>query len=50
GLAAAVNALVRNPGKLDVMGRAGRVRAVRDFDWAAIATQTVELYQSVKRG
>jgi len=26
------------------MGRAGRERAVREFDWSAIARQTAEVY------
>ena len=30
------------------MGRAGRERAVREFDWGAIAAQTVALYNSVR--
>jgi starch synthase len=29
------------------MGKAGRERAVRDFGWPAIATQTVELYNKL---
>jgi len=31
------------------MGRAGRERAVRAFDWSAIARQTSELYRSLAR-
>jgi starch synthase len=31
------------------MGRAGRERAVTEFGWAAIARQTVDLYESVVR-
>jgi glycosyltransferase involved in cell wall biosynthesis len=29
------------------MGRAGRARAITSFDWAAIARQTVSLYQKL---
>jgi hypothetical protein len=29
------------------MGKAGRERAVREFDWSAIARETVELYRSL---
>jgi glycosyltransferase involved in cell wall biosynthesis len=29
------------------MGRAGRERAVREFDWSAIARETSELYRSL---
>jgi alpha-maltose-1-phosphate synthase len=46
-LAEAINALVADPGRAEAMGRAGRQRAVDDFDWAAIARQTVELYRSL---
>jgi len=47
GMAERVNALVADPQRADAMGRAGRERAVREFDWAAIARQTVELYRSL---
>jgi starch synthase len=46
-LSAAVNALVRDPDRARAMGIAGRERAVREFSWAAIAQQTVDLYQSL---
>jgi starch synthase len=29
------------------MGKAGRTRAIADFGWDAVATRTVELYQSL---
>ncbi len=29
------------------LGVAGRERAVRSFDWAAIAAETVDLYRSL---
>src|SRR5918992_1438244 len=40
GIAERVNALVSDPERARAMGRAGRERAVREFDWAAIAEQT----------
>ncbi len=49
-LAAAVNALVRDPARTAAMGAAGRERAVREFSWPAIAQQTVELYSSILAG
>ena len=42
-----VNALVRDPDRAAEMGRAGRRRAIEKFDWAAIAEQTVALYDSL---
>jgi starch synthase len=47
GIAERVNTLVADPDRTRAMGRAGRERAVREFDWAAIARQTSELYRSV---
>jgi glycosyltransferase involved in cell wall biosynthesis len=29
------------------MGRAGRARALEEFDWSAIAAQTSDLYRSL---
>jgi starch synthase len=46
-LADAINLLVADPERAATMGRAGRARAVAEFDWAAIARQTVDLYQSL---
>jgi starch synthase len=46
-LAQAINALVADQSRAEAMGRAGRQRAVEEFDWAAIARQTVELYRSL---
>jgi alpha-maltose-1-phosphate synthase len=48
GIAARVNELVADPGRAAAMGRAGRERAVREFDWSAIARQTSELYRSLR--
>jgi starch synthase len=47
GIAERVNALVADPDRAAAMGRAGRERAVREFDWSAIARETSELYRSV---
>ena len=47
GLASAVNVLAADPARAEVMGRAGRERAVRDFGWDAIAGRTAELYRSL---
>jgi alpha-maltose-1-phosphate synthase len=47
GIAERVNALVADPDRAAAMGRAGRERAVREFDWSAIARQTSELYRSL---
>ncbi|MDQ6936909.1 MAG: glycogen synthase [Actinomycetota bacterium] len=47
GLAETINALCADPGRAAAMGAAGRSRAVGEFGWEAIATQTVELYRSL---
>jgi starch synthase len=46
-LAAALNELVRDPARAEAMGQAGRERAVTEFSWASVATQTAELYAKV---
>ncbi|WP_214366961.1 glycogen synthase [Pseudonocardia sp. H11422] len=46
-LTEALNTLGRDPGLAAAMGRAGRERAIADFDWAAIAAQTAELYAEI---
>jgi starch synthase len=46
-LADAVTALLDDPARADLMGTAGRARAVAEFGWDAIAARTVELYRSV---
>jgi alpha-maltose-1-phosphate synthase len=43
-LADAMNLLLRDPGRADAMGRAGRERAVNEFSWDAVAAQTAALY------
>ncbi|MGV0109629.1 glycogen synthase [Arthrobacter sp. CP30] len=45
--AAALNALVGDPGRAREMGAAGRERAERHFDWGSIAETTLEVYRSV---
>jgi starch synthase len=43
-LADALNMLLRDPGRADAMGYAGRERAVTEFSWDAVAAQTAALY------
>jgi starch synthase len=49
-LAAALNALLRDPARAESMGRAGRDRAVAEFSWDAVATQTAALYAELTPG
>jgi starch synthase len=42
--AAAINALVGDPGRATELGNQGRQRAVAEFSWDRIAAQTAELY------
>jgi len=46
-LADALNLLLRDPGRAEAMGRAGRERAVTEFSWETVAAQTVALYESL---
>ena len=46
-LAETMNVLVRDPDLAAEMGRRGRARAAAEFDWAAIAVQTAELYRDL---
>ncbi len=46
-LAAAVNALLADPGRAAELGRAGRRRAQQDFAWPDIARETAGLYASL---
>jgi len=46
-LADALNLLLRDPGRAEAMGRAGRERAVTEFSWETVAAQTVTLYKSL---
>jgi alpha-maltose-1-phosphate synthase len=48
-LAAALNALLRDPARARAMGQAGRKRAVAEFGWPAIAAQTAALYEELAR-
>jgi starch synthase len=48
-LAAALNALLRDPDRARAMGQAGRKRAIAEFGWPAIAAQTVALYDELAR-
>ena len=46
-LAAALNALLRDRDLAAAMGARGRARAAAEFDWSAIAAQTVALYRGL---
>ena len=46
-LAAAVNDVAADKERATQFGRAGRERAIRDFSWATIAAQTVDIYRSL---
>jgi alpha-maltose-1-phosphate synthase len=46
-LAAAVNALIRDPATAAEFGARGRARAVAEFSWQQIAAQTARLYAAV---
>jgi len=46
-LADALNLLLRDPGRADAMGLAGRERAVTEFSWDAVAAQTAALYSEL---
>jgi starch synthase len=46
-LAAALNALITDPGRAAELGRQGRVRTVAEFSWAKIAAQTAQLYETL---
>ena len=41
---------VRDPGRADAMGFAGRKRAVTEFSWDAVAAQTAALYAELAAG
>ncbi|MGH9118930.1 MAG: glycogen synthase [Acidimicrobiales bacterium] len=47
GIADAVNTLVREPARAEAMGKAGRVRAVQEFGWDAVAGRTLDIYESL---
>ena len=46
-LADRVNGLLAAPERAAAMGRAGRIRAVEHFGWAAVAARTVALYETL---
>lgn len=46
-LAAAISEMMSNPSQLRDYGVAGRVRAVSEFGWDAVAAATIALYRSV---
>lgn len=46
-IAQAVNSLLRDPGRAQAMGKAGRERAVSHFSWTEIAHRTYDLYASL---
>lgn len=46
----AVNSLAADPARARAMGARGRARAVSDFSWAAIAEQTLAVYDAALRG
>jgi len=48
-LAAVLTEVTSDPARAAEMGRAGRLRAEREFSWPAIAGQTVQVYRSVLR-
>lgn len=47
GLARALDAILGDPAAGRRMGEAGRVRAVREFGWDAVARRTVGLYEEI---
>jgi starch synthase len=46
-LAEAVNTLVSEPDRARQYGQAGRDRCIREFSWAHIAEQTLQIYRQV---
>lgn len=46
----AINAVASDPQRARAMGAAGRARAVADFDWDAIAQQTMAVYRAAVHG
>ncbi|MEU0056931.1 glycogen synthase [Streptomyces sp. NPDC006334] len=47
GLVAALDAVLGDPARARRMGEAGRVRAVEQFGWDAVARRTVRLYEEI---
>ena len=50
GLAEAINELMADPNRAREMGRAGRREAINRFSWAAVAQQTLAVYERVGPG
>jgi glycogen synthase len=46
-LAAAINRLLDDPGRLEAMGRASRERVEKLFSWTSVAQQTVAFYRAL---
>jgi starch synthase len=46
-LADAVNELLADPARAEIMGKAGRQRVLERFTWSEVARRTVELYREV---
>jgi alpha-maltose-1-phosphate synthase len=44
-LATRVNVLLADPARAAAMGRAGRLRAIEQFGWPAVAARTASLYE-----
>jgi alpha-maltose-1-phosphate synthase len=47
GLAAQVEELLSDPARASKLGKAGRRRVLERFGWPAIASRTVQLYNSL---
>ena len=47
GLAHRVNELLADPDRVAAMGQAGRMRAITEFAWSAVADRTVEVYEQL---
>ncbi len=45
-LAESVNSVALDPATATAMGKAGRARAIAEFSWAAIAQQTLDVYEA----
>ncbi|MDF1825675.1 MAG: glycogen synthase [Verrucomicrobiales bacterium] len=48
-LATAINELLHDPARCEVMGKAGRERVLDTFSWAEIAKETLALYEKVSQ-
>ena len=49
-LADAVNGLLQNPERIEMMGRLGRRRVEETFSWRAVAEQTLDFYRRLVAG